>query len=365
MTARVPASDQTRKQLADLVSGAFDQSARLRNAVRVIIEEALEAEVTDALGREYSQRGESAGYRNGNRFGRLKTAEGIVEYAVPPVPGTAEPWASAVQQALSGRTEALERLVVERYARGWSMRALAAAFTGAAGRCVWTNSAASPVTERWGEADVAFAGRDLAGPPIRYRCLEGVAERLPLGQPRAPVLAAWGMAAAGANLLRGLYAASQEDAASAREGLRALQARGMNAPVRVATEGAPGLIRAVEEVFPPRLRQRCWAHTLRHRGAKAPAERWREGKAHARAAYQARSPLAARAAAEAFRRRYARQFPRAVACLADEFEACIAPCACPSLTARRFGPPTGWSGWSARNAAALKPFPTPAANGRC
>mgnify|MGYP000897044548 FL=1 len=42
------------------------------------------------------------------------------------------------------------------------------------------------------------------------------------------------------------------------------------------------------------------------------------------AAYQALSPLAARAAAEAFRRRYAREFPSAVACFEDDFEACIA-----------------------------------------
>ncbi|MCP5449626.1 MAG: transposase [Gammaproteobacteria bacterium] len=118
--------------------GDFDQSALLRNAVRLIIEEALEAEVTGTLGRGYYERGEPAGYRNGNRLGQLKTVEGIVEYAVPQVTGTAEPWASEVKSALSGRTEELERLVVERYARGLSMHNIEAAFTGAAGR--WTDS---------------------------------------------------------------------------------------------------------------------------------------------------------------------------------------------------------------------------------
>ena len=43
----------------------------------------------------------------------------------------------------------------------------------------------------------------------------------------------------------------------ARECLRDLKARGMNDLVLVATDGAPGLIRAVEEVFPQSLRQRC------------------------------------------------------------------------------------------------------------
>lgn len=65
--------------------GDFDKSALLRDAVRLIVEEALEAEVTDVLGRGYYEHSEPAGYRNGNRLGRLKTAEGIVEYAVPQV----------------------------------------------------------------------------------------------------------------------------------------------------------------------------------------------------------------------------------------------------------------------------------------
>ncbi|MDS4030547.1 MAG: transposase [Candidatus Contendobacter sp.] len=125
-------------------------------------------------------------------------------------------------------------------------------------------------------------------------------------------------------MLLGLYTASKEDAASARECPRDLKGRGMNEPVLVAPDGAPGLIRAVEEVFPQSPRQRCLAHKLRNLGAKVPEERWREVKAHALAAYQALSPLAARAAAEEFRRRHAREFPSAVACFEDDFEACIA-----------------------------------------
>ncbi len=170
MMARVPASERTRKQIAETLKGDFDKSALLRNAVRLIVEEALEAEVTDVLGRGYHERGEPAGYRNGNRRGRLKTVEGIVEYAVPQVTGTAVPWVSEVKQGLSGRAEELERLVVEMYARGLSVRDIKAAFTGADGRCILTKSAASPVTERLWEDYLAFAGRDLAGQPILYLC---------------------------------------------------------------------------------------------------------------------------------------------------------------------------------------------------
>ena len=98
----------------------------------------------------------------------------------------------------------------------------------------------------------------------------------------------------------------------------------MNDPVLVASDGAPGLIRAIEEVLPRSLRQRCLAHKIRNLANKVPEERWREVKAQALAAYQAISPMAARNAADEFRRLYEREFPGAVACFEDDFEACIA-----------------------------------------
>ena len=87
----------------------------VRLALRLIVEEALESEVADALGRERYARGEGekAGYRNGYRTGKVKTAEGAVEYAAPQVRETPEPFVSGVRSALSGRTQALEDLAIE------------------------------------------------------------------------------------------------------------------------------------------------------------------------------------------------------------------------------------------------------------
>jgi putative transposase len=322
---RVAASEATRKRIGDLLSRGFEKSELMKAAMQLIIEEALEAEVDDVLERgRYERAEESKGYRNGQRTGHLKTAEGILDYAVPQVRGMATPWVSQVRQTLSGRTEELERLAVEMYARGLSMRDIEKAFTDEEGRCVLSKSAASQVAERLWEDYQAFASRDLSDYHLLYVFMDGVAERLHLGQPREPVLVAWGIAATGAKVLLGLYPASKEDTASARECLRDLKARGMNDPVLVATDGAPGLIRAVEEVFPRALRQRCLAHKIRNLEAKVPEERWREVKALAVASYQAISPMAARNAADEFRRLYGHEFPSAVTCFDHDFEACIA-----------------------------------------
>ena len=323
---RISGSEATRKRIAELMNEGFEASELMRTGMRLMIEQALESEVEDALGRGRYERsqGAAAGYRNGSRTGHLKTAEGVVDFQTPQVSGLVRPFVSRVKEALPGRSEELERLAVEMYARGLSMRDIEKAFTDESGRCALSKSAASEVAMRLWADYQAFAARDLSGSDIVYLFIDGVAERLHLGQKREPVLAAWGIASSGEKLLLGLYSASKEDSDSAREALRDLKARGMADPILVASDGAPGLIRGIEEVFPHSLRQRCLVHKIRNLANKVPEERWREVKAQALAAWQAISPMAARNGAEEFRRLYENEFPGAVACFMDDFEACIA-----------------------------------------
>ena len=45
--------------------------------------------------------------------GRLKTAEGVVDYAAAQITGREEPFHSEIRETLKGRTQALEDLAVE------------------------------------------------------------------------------------------------------------------------------------------------------------------------------------------------------------------------------------------------------------
>lgn len=325
MKKRIPASESTRKKIENLVSGNGDlgRSELVKLAAQLIIEEALEGEVEDRLGRGYYAHGAAEGHRNGYRRGRLATAEGQVEYAVPQVRGIAG-WRSAVRASLSGRTEGLERLAIEMWARGLSVRDIEAAFVDESGRCVLTKSAVSQVTERLWADYQAFASRDLSDQEVVYLFVDGIAERLHLGQPREAVLAGWGITSNGNKVLLGLLPGTREDTVSCKEFLRDLKSRGLIDPVLVITDGAPGLIRAVEEVFPRSLRQRCLAHRIRNLAAKVPAELWPEVKGMAYAAYRASSPPLARLTRDEFVKRYERELPSATRCFLDDFEACIA-----------------------------------------
>ena len=103
MARRLPASHRTREELTALIEGrlstgsAKDELVKL--ATRLIVEEALEGEAGDAVGRDYYEHGAQLGqgYRNGYRTGGLKTAEGLMEYSAPQIAGRDESFRSPIR----------------------------------------------------------------------------------------------------------------------------------------------------------------------------------------------------------------------------------------------------------------------------
>jgi putative transposase len=117
---------------------------------------------------------------------------------------------------------------------------------------------------------------------------------------------------------------TKEDTASCTAFFEDLKRRGLADPLLVVTDGAPGLIRAVETCFPRALRQRCLAHRLRNLRSKAPESRWPEIALRARGCYEAASPALATVLRDDFVQTYERELPAVVQCFSDDFEACIA-----------------------------------------
>ena len=231
---------------------------------------------------------------------------------------------SRVRAGLAGRTAELERLAVEMYARGLSTRDVEAAFRDATGASLLSRTAVSEVTERLWQEYEAFATRDLSEFAVAYFFVDGVAERLHAGLPREAVLCAWAITEDGRKVLLHLAPGTKEDTASCTAFFEDLKRRGLPDPLLAVTDGAPGLIRAVESCFPRALRQRCLAHRLRNLRSKAPEGQWPDIAIRARACYEAASPALATLLREDFAQVYGRELPAVVQCFTDDFEACIA-----------------------------------------
>ena len=329
---RVAPSVVAREQLQRLLGGGVDHeqnivSALVETVTRLVVQELLEGEQGDFLGGRgrYQRRGEEQlGLRNGYERGRLRTAEGFVDVAVPQVRGAGEPFRSSLMSFLDGNSEVLESLVNEMYARGLSTRDVEDAFRDATGELLISRSKVSEITDRLWEDYQAFIARDLSELEVEYLFVDAVFEALRRHGAKEALLVAWCIDSDGRKHLLHLAVGNKESEACWTEFFRTMLARGLRMPTTITSDGAPGLVKAIEVCFPASIRIRCWFHRLANIRAKLPDESASEVMAHLYAVRDAPTLDAARAAADRLINTFDRAFPAAVACFRDDLDALLA-----------------------------------------
>jgi len=125
---------------------------------------AIEAEVTEFLGRERYSHGEPirSGSRNGHCPTTIKTIAGPVAIDRPRLRGTDEAFASRLLGAGVCRTNALESLVIARFVRGLSVRDVEASLADALGaQAALSKSTVSRVCEQVKDELDTWKARDL------------------------------------------------------------------------------------------------------------------------------------------------------------------------------------------------------------
>jgi transposase-like protein len=321
-----------REELHRLLAGGADRESNIVSALveavtRLVVQELVEGEQADFLGGRgrYERRGEDqVGSRNGYERGRIRTAEGAIDVAVPQVRGAGEPFHSTLMSFLDGNSDVLERLVVEMYARGLSTRDIEDAFRDVTGELLISKSAVSEITDRLWEDYQAFIARDLSELEVEYLFVDAIFESLRAQGAKEALLVGWAIASDGRKHLLHLAVGNKESEACWNEFFRHMLSRGLRLPTTVTSDGAPGLIKAIEVCFPASIRIRCWFHRLANIRAKLPDETAGEVLAHVYAVRDAPTLDAARAAADRFTNTYGRDYPAAVACFQDDLDALLA-----------------------------------------
>ena len=348
MPPRLSAAERIRAQIDELFASQQDLGQVLeevaRLSVRLVVQAALEAEVSEFLGRDRYARGDRDrdGYRNGHAELKVKTTAGPVALERPKLRGTTEPFTSRLLGKGVSRTNALEALVISGFVRGLSTRDVEAALGEALGpEAALSKSTVSRICQAICDEFDAWKHRDLQDVELEYLFLDGSHFRMHPGAPAEPVLAAWGITSQGSPVLVGLAPGAHEGHDPWADFLDELVDRGLRSPLLVITDGAPGLIGAVEVVFATSLRQRCLVHRARNLLAKVPTHAQAEVKAAFWAIFDdidaepGQAAVAqARRRADAFADRYGKCYPAAVACLLDTL---------PELTAHLRFPREHWA----------------------
>jgi transposase-like protein len=279
--SRVSPTDRIRDHIDELFAEGrplpeiLEEVARL--GAQLLMQAALEAEVTGFLGRDRYQRAAACedarpGSRNGYRDVTVKTTAGPVGLSRPKLRGTTEAFASRLFGSHVTRTNALESLVIASFVRGLSVRDVEAALAEALGdQAAISKSTVSSVCQQIKDDYEAWARRRLDSARIDYLFLDASFFRMHPGSPAEPVLAAWGITTGGKPAFIGLAPGTGESADAWTAFLADLKDRGLASPLLVISDGAPGLIAAIEQAFPAALRQRCVIHRARNVLAKVPA----------------------------------------------------------------------------------------------
>jgi len=330
VNSRVAASERLVHQIdAILLDGVTDPErlAELgRLGAQLVIQRAMEDEVAAFLGRaRYAREPEARGWRNGQRPRRIQTAEGEIVVEVPQVRGSLVRFVSSVIPDVRGiiRTRPLEALIIGAYVRGLSDRDIED-LAREAGLGQLSRSSVSRLCRELRDRYRAFRARSLAD--VRLLALFMDAIYLPVRPdgPREGVLVAWGFDLDGERVLLDVCLGQRERLDDWLEFGRGLTAHGLVEPLLVVGDGAPGLVRAIDQLWPGAERQRCAVHRLRNILAKLPKQPALHDRI--RAAYwtaldEALDPADGENRLRALVGELAREYPSAASCLADDLPA--------------------------------------------
>ena len=318
-----------------------------RRAGKFFVEQLLAAEVGEALGRDKSERRDTAGqagYRNGFKARQLRTGEGRIEVDLPQVrsfkvDGEEQPYRSAIWQALGNRRSvALEKLVTEMYARGLSTRDvedLLKELSDDGQTPLLSRSSVSEVTEALWEEYEAFSKRDLKDFDVVYLFVDAVYESLrQQASCKQAILVSWGILSDGSKALLHMSLGNKESADGWLEYFRSLVSRNLPTPLTVTSDGAPGCIKAIEAMWPEAERIRCWFHKMGNVLDKVPDDRREEIKRLLQDVRDAPDHQTGKRRAEEMIARYRLELPSAMTCLEDDLEASLAHLKLPSLHQR-------------------------------
>jgi len=329
MGKRIPPSVRLEQEVfSGMVTSGDPLGEAARRGAQLLLQKALEMEVTDFLGREHYKRGADAsilGYRNGYEPKKVHMTEGTIELQVPQLRETLEPFESMWLQAIAKRSRKLLELIPMLYVKGMSHRDIEDALIDALGVEGTGRSVVGEVCKRLRADFTRWQDRDLSEHEVLYLFLDGTYLKLrPEDKRGVAVLCAYGILWTGQKVLLHLAVGDKESTACWEAFLEDMKGRGLCDPLLVVIDGNSGLKKAVRRKLPQTLLQRCQVHKMRNVLTKLPEVARATLKKLIRKAFTARSYKAGLSQARKIIADHRESFPSAMKCLEQDLEECLA-----------------------------------------
>jgi len=290
--------------------------------LRSFVERALEIERDIHLGFASHRRGiPKEDSRNGYYTRDIELAVGVIEGLR--VPRTRKgTFKTKLLRRYKRRQASVERLIRELFTRGISVRQVGEVLTPLLGIAP-SHETVSRIAKELNEEVKKFKRRPL-GDEYMYLMFDGITMKVKEapGATKKVVLCAYGIKYDGKRELLSFQQERAESQGCWERMLNDLYRRGLEGKnLRlIVTDGGPGLLAALETVYPDVPKQRCWAHKLRNVSNHCRKRHEEECVSGARLIYLAQSRDKAIAAFKEWRARWQEVEPTAVGCLTRDLE---------------------------------------------
>ena len=319
----------------ETLHGLFAGDTGLARLLEQVLNQVLEAQVSEQLGAErYERSEERQGYRNGVRPRKLTTRVGQLTLRVPQVrDGQFSPELFVRYQRSE---QALVLALMEMVVNGVSTRKVTQITEELCGTS-FSKSTVSALCARLDPLVSAWNERPLGEQTFPFVLVDALVLKV-RDDERVRSLAglvAIGVTAQGYREILGLQLGDSESDASWSDFFAWLKRRGLSGVDVVVSDAHGGLVNAVRRHFQNASWQRCQTHLTRDILEATPKSLRSELHEHLRALFEAPDPATARTLLQQLGATYAARAPKALAALEAGFDDAIAVLALPEPYRRR------------------------------
>ena len=249
-----------------------------RGRIQGALQDVLEEEVTELLGRLKSERrkplDEIGGYRNGyGKPRKLTMSCGTITVRRPRVRDLEQRFESRILPLFARRTREVSDLIPELYLHGLAEGDFDLALRGLLGDdAPLSATTVGRLKGKWKAEYEAWAARPLDDLEVTYMWVDGVYVKAGLEKEKAALLVAIGALSDGSKVVLAVQSGHRESIESWSAMLRGLRDRGMSCPRLVIGDGHLGIWGGLRNVYPQADEQRCWNHRILNVHDKLPKQ---------------------------------------------------------------------------------------------
>ena len=242
-----------------------------RVKIQGFLQEILEEEVTEFLGRQKSERraregkiDSPQGSRNGHGKPRQVTLmNGTVKVRRPRVRDVEDHFESKVLPLFKRQTQEVRNMIPELYLHGLSSGDFELAMRGLLGDgAPLSASSIQRLKTKWEVEYDGWRRSDLKNLEVVYFWADGIYVKAGIEDRKSALLVIIGALSNGDKTLIACESGERESKESWLKIMRDLKSRGLNFPKLTVADGALGLWSALGEIHPSGDEQRCWNHKL-------------------------------------------------------------------------------------------------------